>query len=145
MNMKTSTTVINAAEELLEKLEKPLHYKEITDLIINDCDLKGRTPYETVRSEIGTSSKFIRVAEGIYALSKWREYKPIRFAKDIAYDILKSKGSPLALNDLGKRVLEERLFKGRPKTIIQNAISHDARFYIDWENELVYLVDWKMK
>ena len=93
--MKTSIPVTIAAEKLLEKSGKPLHYKEITNAIIQECDLHGKTPDETVRSLIGTNSKFIRVAEGVYqVLSKWKKYTSARFAKDIAYDVLKSNVNP---------------------------------------------------
>jgi len=120
-----------------------MHYKEITRLIINKLTLSGKTPHETVRSRIGANSKFIRVAEGVYGLSKWKEYKRVRFAKDIAYDILKAKGSPLTLLGLGEKVFEERLFVGGPKMTIRNVVRSDKRFLIDREKELVLLAEWK--
>lgn len=141
--MNNEISVTKATEELLEKTGNPMHYKEITKFIINKCALSGKTPHETVRSLIGTSKKFIRVAEGTYALSKWKKYKPARFAKDIAYDILKTKGKPMTLLALGEKVIEERIFVGGPKMVIRNVVHNDKRFLLDTEKELVSLREWK--
>jgi len=140
--MKTPMTVIKAAEELLEKSGKPMHYKDITRQILHNCALFGKTPHETVRSLMATNPKFIRVDEGTYALSKWKKFTPARFAKDIAYDILKSKDRPMSLNDLGKKILDERKFKDGPKMVVRNAIRHDRRFITEKETELVTLTEW---
>lgn len=141
--MKTTLSVTKAAEQLLEKSGKPMHYKEITKQIMHQCALSGKTPRETVRSLLATNSNFIRVDEGIYALTKWKKYIPARFAKDIAYDILKSRGKPMSMYDLGLKVLEERKFKGGPKMVIRNAIHNDRRFLRDTDSDLVFLVEWK--
>ncbi|HLO16784.1 MAG TPA: winged helix-turn-helix domain-containing protein [Anaerolineales bacterium] len=143
VDMRTIMSITKAAEELLERSGTPMHYKEITDQILHECDLHGNTPYETVRSSIGRSSKFIRIAEGVYALSKWKKYKPARFAKDIAYDILKLAAKPMSLINLGDKVLAERKFKGKPNMIVKNAIRQDARFYLDKRSNMVYLIEWK--
>ena len=140
--MKTTIPVTKAAEELLEKSGEPMHYKEITKQILKKCALSGKTPNETVRVSLGRDSKFVRVAEGLYALAKWKKYKPVRFAKDIAYDILKSRGEPLALYDLGIKVFEERRFKSDPKMVIRNVIRNDKRFLLNENTEIVSLVEW---
>jgi DNA-directed RNA polymerase delta subunit len=140
--MKTIIPVTKAAEEILEKSGKPMHYMEITKLILRKCDLHGKTPDQSVCSRISTNSKFVRVAEGVYALSKWKNYTRIRFAKDIAYDILKSKGESLSLKELGIKVFEERPFRGSPKAVIRNSIRRDGRFYLDNNSELVSLAEW---
>lgn len=141
--MRSGVPVTKAAEELLEKTGKPMHYKDITRSILNRSGLQGKTPHETVRSLIGTSPKFVRTAEGVYALSKWKKYKPARFAKVIAYDILKTKNQPMSLFDLGQRVFEERRFIGSPKVVARNAIRNDQRFVLDRESELVSLAEWE--
>ncbi len=140
--MREKMLVTKAAKELLEKTGKPMHYMEITKQILLRCNLQGKTPHETVRALMGTSPDFIRVAEGIYALSAWKEYKPARFAKDIAYSILESKGKPMSLDDLGVKIFEERKFVGDSKVVVRNAIRNDKRFRMDKMTELVYLADW---
>lgn len=141
--MKTKVSVATAVEELLEQSGKPMHYKEITKLIIDKCALAGKTPHETVRSRIGINSKFMRISEGVYALSKWKAYKPARFAKDIAYDILKVEGKPMTMSDLGRKVFEERVFVGAPKMVIRNVIRNDKRFLLNQASELASLAEWK--
>jgi DNA-directed RNA polymerase delta subunit len=140
--MREKVSVRKAAKELLEEAGKPMHYMEILKRILHRCNLQGKTPHETVRALMGTSPDFIRVAEGIYALSAWKKYKPARFAKDIAYSILESKGKPMPLDDLGVKIAEERKFVGSPKVVARNAIRNDKRFRINKMTELVYLVEW---
>ncbi len=135
-------SVKEAALELFKDAKKPLHYKDLTRMIIDECNLSGKTPHETVRSLIGTDTRFKRVAEGVYALSEWEEYPVARFAKDIAYDVLSMNGKPLNLTLLGERIYEERVFKGPPRQVARNAIRSDKRFSYDPKTDLVSLSDW---
>jgi hypothetical protein len=130
------------AEEIFRRESRPLHYKELTQMIMRERTLQGQTPHETVRSSIGTDPRFKRVAEGVYALTEWTEYPEVRFAKDIAYDVLKSQGRPMTMIDLGEAVLEERDFFGGPKQVARNVLRSDERFYYDPESQLVGLVEW---
>jgi DNA-directed RNA polymerase delta subunit len=141
--MMARKSVVSAAEELLRKKHRPMHYREITVMIQDTCELRGQTPYESVRSRIGTSPRFKRVAEGVYALSEWEEYPIARFAKDIAYDILKKRRKPISLIELAQRILEERQFSGSPKNIVQNIVRTDARFYLDKQAGVVGLMEWQ--
>ena len=120
-----------------------MHYTEITAKIIGKCHLNGKTPNQTVRSCLATDARFKRVAEGKYALAEWDQYPTARFAKDIAYDVLKSRRRPMLLLSLGKAVLEERMFIGGPNQVARNVIRSDKRFYYDAESDLVGLVEWK--
>jgi|WetSurMetagenome_2_1015567.scaffolds.fasta_scaffold798670_1 hypothetical protein len=139
---RQSGSIAQVAVEILQKEKHPLHYREITKRLLRKCHLGGRTPHETVRSRLGTDSRFKRVAEGVYALAEWEEYPVARFAKDIAYDILKSRKLPITLKELGERILRERQFKGAPSLIGRNSVKSDPRFYID-QSGLVSLSEWK--
>lgn len=141
--MKTKKSVTEAALEEFNNVGKPLHYKELTRRIIHKCNLVGKTPHETVRSRIGTDERFIRVAEGVYALVVWKEYPVARFAKDIAYDILQNHGSTIDLSKLGERIFEERVFKGPQRQVARNAIRNDERFSYEPGSDLVSLVEWE--
>lgn len=138
--MKKSIT--EAAIEIFEKEGKPLHYKELTKMLLGECNLSGKTPHESVRSKIGMDYRFKRVAEGVYALSEWEQYPTARFAKDIAYDVLNNFGKLISLNDLGEEIFKERIFVGSPKLVARNAIRKDKRFYIESGSDLVGLVEW---
>ena len=62
------------AYEILKKRGKPLHYLELTKLIMKKKEIKGRTPWKTVNAAICTNPKFKRIGKsriGMYALSEW--------------------------------------------------------------------------
>ena len=67
-----------AALIVLEKAKKPLHYKDITKVALEDGILEtvGATPESTMASQLnvdikkkGTSSSFIRISPGVFSLS----------------------------------------------------------------------------
>ena len=101
------------------------------------------TPHQTVRSRLATDARFKRVAEGVYALAEWREYPATRFAKDIAYDVLKSEQKPVTLSELGEAILRERNFVGGPNLVARNVVRSDKRFYFDRRRKLVGLAEWR--
>ncbi|MCP4286372.1 MAG: hypothetical protein GY792_18315 [Gammaproteobacteria bacterium] len=133
------TSVKQAALVVFRQENHPLHYKDLTKKILTMCDLKGKTPHESVRALIGTDERFKRVAEGVYALSEWEEYPAVRFAKDIAYDILSKRGTSMNIIQLGLEILEERKFIGPPKVIARNATKNDERFTYNPKTEMVGL------
>ena len=141
--MKTRKTVKEIVFEILKKAKQPLHYKEITKLVLKECKLGGKTPHDTIRSYLGTEDRFKRVSEGVYSLSEWEEYPVARFAKDIAYDILCTDKKPMHMLELGTAVLSERYFVGGPKQVVKNVLRSDNRFYYEADNDLVWLVEWR--
>ncbi len=139
----TSESIVRIAEEVLSAAHRPMHYRELTKIIRQKRPLSGLTPVNTVCALLATDPRFKRVAEGTYALTAWKEYPVARFAKDIAYDILKSCKQPISLKELGEKILRERQFKGAPSGIAANAVRSDSRFDIDWNSGLVGLSEWK--
>lgn len=144
-NQKSKLSVTAAAWALLKKHRRPMHYREITSLILAKCSLHGKTPHETVRSQLATHARFKRVAEGTYALALWEEYPLARFAKDIAFDVLKTSGGPMFPRELGEAIRKERQFVGNPTVIARNAIRADDRFYYDSNRNIIGLSVWKTK
>lgn len=72
--------VLQAAEIVLKEASKPLHYKEITQRMINRglWQTHGKTPDATVNAAIavdikknGTHSLFQRTNGGVYVLREW--------------------------------------------------------------------------
>src|SRR6185503_16684875 len=98
-----------------------------TRLLLKRLPLDGKTPHESVRTQIGYNQKFKRIAEGVYALAEWEEYCTARFAKDIAYNLLKASGRPMTLTEVGEAILKERAFIGRPRMIGRNVVNNDQR------------------
>lgn len=136
-------SITQIAEGIFGREKRPLHYKELTKLVMRERPLERKTPHETVRSWIGQDHRFKRVAEGVYALTEWTEYPVARFAKDIAYDILKSRGEPMEMVALGKAILEERQFASDEKQVVRNVLRSDKRFCSDRGSGLVGLIEWE--
>ena len=71
---------LEAVEKILSEVKEPLHYAQITNLIVNKeyWSTEGLTPDATINAKIAvdiknkkTLSKFMRVEPGIYALREW--------------------------------------------------------------------------
>lgn len=135
-------TVKVAAIMALEREGKPLHYREITRRILKECNLTGKTPEQTVGSTLGTNDRFKRVAEGVYALAEWKDYPEARFAKHIAYDVLRDAQGPIKLQDLGVRIIEERHFLGSPRQVAKSAVRNNKLFIYYEESDTVALDEW---
>ena len=131
------------AEEIFRREERPLHYRDLTQMILQERESRSLTPHESVRSVAGTDPRFKRVAEGVYALAEWQEYPVARFAKDIAYELLTSRGKPMPIAALGEEILEERRFVGGARQIVRNVLRSDNRFCNDSEHGLVGLKEWE--
>jgi hypothetical protein len=140
-----SLSVVNVAYLVVSARKQPIHYKLITKLISKKCQLRGKTPHETVRSALARDDRFIRVAEGMYGLSEWEQYSAARFAKDIAYEILSGHGEPMPPSALGSAILKERHFVGHPAVIARNATKKDPRFWFDVKQGKIGLSAWRKK
>jgi predicted RNA-binding protein len=79
---------LDAAEEILRKSNKPLHYKEITKKILAEELIKtsGKTPEASLNAMMGIDikingekSRFLRTSKGSYGLREWglEEYTPV--------------------------------------------------------------------
>lgn len=138
-----SLTVTQAAIEALEKAKKPLHYLEITKRIVHLCDLRSRTPDQTVCARVSTHPRFKRVAEGVYALREWNNYPEVRFAKDIAHSILRQRGQLMSIGDLGKKIFQERVFGNSPSAVVRGIARTDKRFRLLEKTKMIGLVEWE--
>ncbi len=94
---------------------RPLHFKEVADLI-NKASL-GNHPAQaqTVHNELIKDGRFVLVGRGIYALKEWG-YQP-GTVKDVIAGVLKEKG-PSFKEDILNNVMERRLVK--PNTVLIN-------------------------
>lgn len=93
---------------VLKKEEKPLHFKEITNLI-NQLISDRKIAYtQTVHNELIKDPRFVLIGRGIYALSEWG-YQP-GTVLDILRIIIKEEG-PQSKQEVLKKVLDKRLVK----------------------------------
>ncbi len=94
---------------VFKKANKPLHFREVTELIEN-------SHVQTVHNELIKDPRFILVGRGTYALSEWGYYPGQ--VKDVILNILKEAKRPLAKNEILKEVLRQRIVK--ENTILLN-------------------------
>lgn len=108
---------------VFKRENKPLHFKEIAELIDQDPLLKGvrKTHPQTVHNELIKDSNFVLVGRGTYALKDWG-YKP-GVVKDIIVDILKKSKKSLSKEEIIEKVLEQRMVK--KNTILLNLRNKD--------------------
>lgn len=94
---------------VFKKEKKPLHFRQITELIDKlEYDLPGKKTHpQTVHNELIKDSRFVLVGRGLYALGEWG-YVPGTI-KDIITKILKEKQQGASQEDILKEVLSQRL------------------------------------
>jgi predicted CopG family antitoxin len=105
-------TVRDKINLVLKQTQKPLHFKEITDLINKINQALGETKplnAQTVHNELIRNDKFVLVGRGVYALKEWG-YEPGQ-VKDIIFKVLKSSHSSLSKDEILKEVLKQRMVK----------------------------------
>lgn len=94
---------------VLLKAGKPLHFKEITDLINKaGFDSKVACP-ATVHNELILNDQYVLVGRGIYALKEWG-YKEGTVI-DVISNILTQAGKPLTKDEIVQEVLKKRIVR----------------------------------
>lgn len=95
---------------VFKKEKKPLHFREVANLI-------GQSALpQTVHNELIKDSRFVLVGRGIYALKEWG-YSEGQ-VKDIIFKVLKEAKRPLSKEEIIAEVLKQRLVK--ENTILLN-------------------------
>jgi hypothetical protein len=101
---------------VLSEKQKPLHFREITDLIFclnKDLEKRDSRSFglhpQTVHNELIRSNDFVLVGRGLYALKDWG-YNPGR-VKDVITNVLKSSSGPLSKEQIINEVLKQRMVK----------------------------------
>jgi predicted Zn-ribbon and HTH transcriptional regulator len=107
-------TVKDKIKLILKEKEKPLHFKEIAEMIfgMNESlagEKRKKLHPQTVHNELIRNQDFVLVGRGYYALKDWG-YNPGQ-VKDVIYSVLKSSDSPLKKEEVVKAVLDQRMVK----------------------------------
>lgn len=100
---------------VLKKHGKPLHFKEIADMINKVGFNKKQVYAQTIHNELIKDSKFVLVGRGMYALKEYG-YVP-GTAKEVIQKVLKEKG-PLHPQQILEMVGQQRFLK--ENTILLN-------------------------
>lgn len=88
---------------VFKKEQKPLHFRELTELI------GPQTLPQTVHNELIKDSRFVLVGRGTYALKEWGYEEGD--VKDVIWKILKNSKNPLSREKILEDVLKQRLVK----------------------------------
>ena len=94
---------------ILKETRKPLHFREIAELIDKHKLGKGKTHPQTVHNELIKNSHFVLVGRGTYALAEWG-YKE-GTVKEVLEDILRRSGKPMKRNEILDKILKMRQVK----------------------------------
>jgi hypothetical protein len=96
---------------ILKSMKKPLHFREITQLIDEyHLQKNGRkTHYQTVHNELIKDKRFVLVGRGVYALEEWG-YKQ-GTVRQIITQILKEAKEPLNRDEVFDRLIALREVK----------------------------------
>ena len=98
---------------VLKEAQKPLHFREVAQLIdklsANEGDLTRETLPQTVHNELIKDPRFVLVGRGLYALKEWGFEEGT--VKEIILKVLKEKQKPLDKKEILKEVQKQRLVK----------------------------------
>jgi len=94
---------------VFKKHQKPLHFRQITQLIdtLENNQSDKKTHAQTVHNELIKDPRFVLVGRGMYALGEWG-YVPGTI-KDIITKVISEKQEPLHQEEIVKQVLAQRL------------------------------------
>jgi hypothetical protein len=116
-------TVKDKIKLILKKSEKPLHFKEIADMIFGlNESLIGRSNRakklhpQTVHNELIRNQDFVLVGRGYYALKDWG-YNPGQ-VKDVIHQVLSASEQAMPKEAIIQSVLQQRMVK--ESTILLN-------------------------
>ena len=114
---------------VMKEIGRPLHFREVADLIYKLGLNKKEAHPQTVHNELIKDDKFVLVGRGIYALKEWGYRSGT--VKDVIENILKSKQNPVHRDEIVKEVLSVRDVKKATVIINLNNFfeKRDSRLY----------------
>jgi DNA-directed RNA polymerase delta subunit len=102
---------------ILKETGKPLHFKEIANLIDRyQLNKKRKTHPQTVHNELIRDKRFVLVGRGIYALSEWGYQRGT--VKEVLEDILEKSNKPMSREEIMNKILSVR--KVKKSTVLIN-------------------------
>lgn len=101
---------------VLKKENKPLHFRDITELI-NKMNFSSKTAYETtVHNDLIRDEKFVLCGRGLYALREWGYNDGT--VKDLITELLKNINKPKSKDEIIEYIMKQRQIK--PGTVLFN-------------------------
>lgn len=108
---------------VLKKTGKPLHFKEITNLINESKFDKKPARDVTIHNELILDDRYVLVGRGIYALQEWG-YKRGN-VNDVIADVLKNSKNALTKAEIYVEVSKQKIVK---ESTIYLSLTSDKRF-----------------
>jgi len=105
---------LDAAEQVLIKTAEPLHYQELTDLILGQdlWETEGKTPDASINARLavdikkhGALSRFMRTGPGVFALREWGLEEYLVNRKVSSFQEVKGK-EKLSFTDAAELILD---------------------------------------
>jgi len=93
---------------IFKEQKKPLHFREVADLINQAKIGTNLAQAQTVHNELIKDDRFILVGRGTYALKEWG-FQP-GTVREVIVQVLEENG-PMGKNDVLRKVLEKRFVK----------------------------------
>lgn len=112
---------------VLKKEGRPLHFREITDLINELIGEKKPAYLQTIHNELIKDPRFVLIGRGIYALAEWG-YQP-GTVLDMIRALIEEEGAQTK-DEILKKVLEKRLVK--ENTVLINL--QNRNYFVRGEN-----------
>lgn len=103
----TPKRINDKAYLIFKKINKPLHFKEVTDFI-NESAFKDQKIANsgTVHNELIMDPRYVLIGRGIYALREWG-YTP-GTVSDLVFELLKKSG-PMHRDEIVEKISKQRL------------------------------------
>lgn len=119
---------------VLNKVNKPLHFMEITDLIRKEDFIHSKNiTHQAVHNELISDDRYVLIGKGIYALTDWG-YRP-GTVSDVIVNLMSEKGVPMSKEDIVREVLKNRIVK--KNTIVINL--HNKEKFVRTKEGLYFL------
>lgn len=101
-------TVKDKIKLILNQQKKPIHFKEVAEMISNLPQKRNLHP-QTIHNELIRNQEFVLVGRGYYALKDWG-YNPGQ-VRDVIYQVLSVSNSGLPKEEVVTSVLTQRMVK----------------------------------
>ncbi|MFA5228290.1 MAG: sigma factor-like helix-turn-helix DNA-binding protein [Candidatus Paceibacterota bacterium] len=108
-------TVKDKIKLILNQQKKPIHFKEVAEMISNLPQKRNLHP-QTIHNELIRNKNFVLVGRGYYALKDWG-YNPGQ-VRDVIYQVLSVSGDAMPKEEIINSVLNQRMVK--ESTILLN-------------------------
>ncbi len=81
--VKTEVPHREVCYKILKEKGKPMHYKEITEIVLKESNSLGQTPQNTMFARMSTDTKerFKHLGKGVFALTEWNSKEAEKNAK----------------------------------------------------------------